>query len=232
MISPLKRLMRKILLTLLFIVIVPVSAIAQEEENKENGAFKRTTALCFNVQALTLRSYYGGIGGKKWLTDRIAVFSSLNYRNSDTDEERNANYPNHQPRRRYGGDNEFNEIGIVVGIEHHIRISKRYSPFIGFSIGAGKSKRTNDYNNTENFLTNRRTDKTDSYLSNGLLGVECWLSGSISLSGQYSFGFTYSDNKYESFHYNDVGIAAYDLSKYKNITFGINEVSMTLAFYF
>lgn len=168
-------------LLIIFLAFITIQLNAQENE----GVYK-TTSLNFEISALSLESFYGGIGGKKWLSDSFTVIVSIGggYSSRSIDAVEDISE----------GIDKTTSVIINLGFEQHFKLDDNISPYFveRFSGSYLQREYQPSVGPTNIFLTVRGS-KSNEYnigLSVGF-GVEFWVTNRISLSGQYLLGVFY-----------------------------------------
>jgi len=206
-------------LLIVFAVIFTLPLLAQQEDKP----FK-TTSLNFEISALSLQSFYGGVGGKTWLSDSFSLIASIGggFNTEKTD-------PTSSSTK---GKNESYSVILTLGAESHFNLKDNISPYIAFQLSGNYSNQkylptiiydytlppTPDIKEAQNYQYNIR-------LAIGF-GVEIWLSKRISLAGQYLLGGGYFWAKEGS-----TTINVLDRNK-SGYTFGTSTSAIILAIYF
>ncbi len=161
----------KFIITLLLIIASAMPVFAQNEAGTN---MKGKTSMSFDVTDLELKNYKGGIGGRKWMSDRYVLFLSLDSGFQSNDSEEDS--VNTRERNNTA-------IGISVGFEKHFGTKEKLSPYYGIGLKAGYSRNKTSYkhNDYENKYS------TKSFACNLFFGVEYWLIKRISLAAQYDY---------------------------------------------
>ena len=217
--------MKKFLFTavLLTALILP----AQVKDTLETGSFAGKKAIIFNFNNFSLDAFEGGIGLKYWKSNQTAVIVRLGVSVIKSEKEKSAEL--------MGEENSAVEAGIDFGIERHVKINKKFSPYWGAVIGAGYervkrkivlSERLHYYD----FSTGHNNGTTAELISVRLkfnIGIEYFLHKQISLVGQYSFGGLYK------FGTEEIISNIVDVSRrVSELNTGISSSSLILAIYF
>lgn len=156
--------------------------------------YNRITSLNFEISALSLRSFYGGIGGKTWLSDSWTMYSSIGGRYSKSTTEATGNFTEGYSKRT--------SVIINVGFETHFSdIDDDISPYLSTALSGryDKGSHLNSYDttNTNIIWKEYRTSNYGIGINFGI-GIEFWITNRISLSGQHLFAANYSWGKEES----------------------------------
>ncbi len=167
------------LITILTILFFAIPVFAQNEAGVDmNGK----TALSFETDGLDLANFDSGIGGRKWVSEQNVMFFSLCFNKEKVDM-----------------DHEFGEyltekdraFGLSIGMESHFGTKEKLSPYLGFSLGVRYDKAEGED------LSKRITtlNKTRSFSSDLIFGLEYWPVKRISIAAQYTAGFNYSKSR-------------------------------------
>lgn len=174
------RLLCTILLMSLSVAVKP--ALAQEDPGSEESLLLRGTnrALSFTIDDLSLGTLDGGVGMRWFIGQRTALRATLRLNVESTEDV--VQGQSDTGRSAFG-------VGSTFLVEWHTRSFRRVSPYIG----AGAGVQFDAYSETrelsaDNQLVRQRDKGTvvDFHVNAGM-GVEVYLSKSISLSGEYLF---------------------------------------------
>jgi hypothetical protein len=166
--------MKKILW--LILIVLNTYSFGQSENLK-------TKALTFSFNGLNLSEFYGGIGGKLWVSDFFALNANIGL-----DSRTNTTGGND---RRTEGKEKLKTLVFGFGIEKHFQGMENLEPYWMGRIQGSYSER--DYN--PSLITgympwgNRSIMRTISAETG--FGIEYWLTNKISLAGQHLFRFYY-----------------------------------------
>ncbi|MGA2506712.1 MAG: autotransporter outer membrane beta-barrel domain-containing protein [Chitinispirillaceae bacterium] len=155
-------------------------------------------AMLFSFSGLSnlgANTFNGGLGGKYFLTDVLALRGSLNYGHSHADV-----YPDPLPvtgQTEYDGFDNLTTMGISVGAEYHFG-KARVSPYAGgqflLSYTTSDSKDAGTANPPNVFYQTEFQDISPAagttFQISALAGVEFFLTKELSLSAEYQFGFS------------------------------------------
>jgi hypothetical protein len=214
--------MRK-LFTLIFLMLIVSASMAQEGKSEMPFTLKGKKALSFSFNGFNLGEFYGGVGGKMWLSNSVALFASvdMNYATSGLD----------KSDQRNGSKSSNFTTGLNAGMIKTLSSNKRFLPYLGFNLGLDYSKSTTEPDNVNGFNT-----KTESGMFNidlgAALGVESFITDGISLSAQHVFGLgfgfgTYKQTTEQPNQPNQV----YEQNQ-SSFNFGLGTSSLILSVYF
>ena len=201
--------MKVLLITGMVLIFWTGNTFAQEEVEKLKGK----KALSFSFQSLNIGKFKGGIGGRKWLSENLVGFVSVNtnYINSEVDEvDKRTNL----------------SLGATIGFEKHRGFVDKVSPYWGFEFGIGYIlSKFVSYGGSIGPRENQVTE--NSFGADFILGVEYRVRKRISLTGQYNLGirFTIGNRKYTIQEIKQE-------SSTSSFTAGISVVSLILSIYF
>ena len=173
--------MKKVLF-LAAVVCLTQILFAQEEIER-----KGDTALQFGFNSTTLiRGGNYGVGGKYWLKDDLALMIGL----SVTDQSKKQEYPD---RENYG-DLHYDKtvLGIAAGFEKHFKPTKKISPYYGAILVTNMARNKNNQDSPVKYDNKYVTWGLGAGL---LLGVEYWITDSVSLAGTHYIKMLYDRNK-------------------------------------
>lgn len=196
----------------LLITIMTISLSGQESENY------KTSAISFSFNGFNLDEYYGGVGGRFWLSNLLTLNISVNGGVEDTDED----YVTSEDR--IDDENRFVKIGF--GIEKHFTESDNISPYLSGRLFFGWNE---TYYKLESDNHPNYTEQTNTFRNMGIelgFGVEYWILERISLSGQHLFNFTYSNSEIFRFHNSD------NVMKSTSYNFNFGTTLLMISIYF
>ncbi len=161
---------------------------------QEDNKVYRTTSLNFEISALSLRSFYGGIGSKTWLSESWTMYTSIGGRYSKNTTEATGNFTE--------GYFKSTSVIINVGFETHFSdIDDDISPYLSAALSGSynKSSHLNSYDTTNSNIIWKEYKRSEYGIGiNFGIGIEFWITKRISLSGQHLLAVNYSWGKDES----------------------------------
>jgi len=155
-----------IIITLLFIVC----AFSQEMP-----ARKGKIGASFYFTALDLKSFEKKLGFRYWITSDIALNGNFSFFAKNYEKETGPDVEK----------NKRGNLGIYVEIDKFFKPNRKISPFAGAFLS------TWIYRLRVPPPHGDRIEKNNSFASGISLGVNCWLSGYITLSTQYLLSYNY-----------------------------------------
>jgi hypothetical protein len=179
---------------LLSVVVAASMSFAQDAPSPEIKTGSKALLFTFNGLAnLSAGSYIGGIGGKYYLMDQIALRGSLQFGVAS------QSIPNAVDSVGEDGSRSAMLFGITGGGEYHLSFA-RVSPFGGaelaFSMVSTQNKSPINTNaNKDRTITTNSAAGELGYVAatnlgiNGFGGVEFFITKEISLSGEYKLGY-------------------------------------------
>lgn len=216
--------MKKALFLTLF-TLIPSFVFAQEPVEMRGDK-----ALSFSFNNFNLNQLAFGVGGKYWLTDQVALNGSVQYERRAA---QNANPffvadPALGSTTGASSSNRSDQIGFSTGVERHFSFRKAISPYIGIQLGAAKSR--NSFKIEESpFNQSSETVRTSTiYEVDSVFGVEYFFSDSVSLSGQYLFGYRALPTKTEQKFAGET----FSTIRTTDRSLGFNTSSLILSVYF
>ena len=203
------------------------SASASSASSIEAGS-KAILFTFSGLYTLGANSYNGGIGGKYFLNNALAIRASLQFTSNSTAT------PAVAPNTLDGSTNST-RYGFTVGGEYHL-LTSRVSPYVGAVIGL--SSLTNDTKTSAvsaaTQLETKNTIGTDAGLTLGigaLGGVEFFITKELSLGAEYQLGWSYTGG-YDQ-EYTDGTAPTVNTKTGSSQMFGItNSGALTLSIYF
>jgi len=157
----------------ILILCLPIFLLAQENNNY------KTIALSFNFNGLNLSSYYGGVGGRLWISESTVLNASIGGSINETEYKKTDEYDKGLTKNKY--------LDIGFGMENHFTPADDISLYLSTRLSFGLN---DQYYRSPN-SNYEYADKFYSYNLGFGLGVEYWIFGRISLSGQHLFNAYY-----------------------------------------
>ncbi len=159
------------------------------EAQTQNVTAAGNKAVLFNFTGLSnlnLGGYEGGIGGKYYISDGVAVRGMLNFMVDNNTTKGAANFTD-------ATDNRF-AFGLGAGLEYHLPLASKVSPYVGGLVSFTTSARTITPSVfTGNTANSTKTTSTIFGLG-GIAGVEYFFNRNISLAAEYQFGLNYNSS--------------------------------------
>ncbi|HDL17539.1 MAG TPA: hypothetical protein ENH29_00625 [Bacteroidetes bacterium] len=183
--------------TFLIVVMLLIHSLLFSQEAKRFNIdnLKNRNAILFSFDGFNLGSINGGIGWKKWTTKNIKMYSTfkVNYV-KDTKEKTSA---------VKGVENRLLSFGATFGLMKHLALKNRLAPYFGGMLGADYEKTGNKLIPNDKLFSyfyranyKNETKRTSTIISlYMILGIECFVTGNISIEGQYKFGGNYGFGK-------------------------------------
>ncbi|MEW5802577.1 MAG: hypothetical protein AB1847_10810 [bacterium] len=172
---------------LLVIIAFPLidCSITTAQQCELAGGRKAAKALSFSFNGLNINEFYGGVGGKYWISNKTALFGSFDF---------GARYDQDDPGQTYAGDSEsrHNDMNLTIGMEKHFYPCRKVSPYWGFYGRIGYSyTKTTEEPASEYDLKGEKEESSLDFSTGLMLGVEYWIVKDISLAAQYMCGASY-----------------------------------------
>jgi len=198
----------KTLTVVLLVSSLSTFLFAQQENNY------KTVALSFNFNGLNLSSFYGGVGGRLWISKSTVLNASIGGSISEREYLESDEVDNGLEKSKY--------LNLGIGMENHFPLSDDLSPYLSTRFSFGYNDQYYRYYNSNN----EYHDVTYSYYLGIGLGVEYWIFDRISLSGQHLF-----NAYYEAGHRNTNGSATI-VQEIKGYGLAFGTTSLMLSIYF
>jgi hypothetical protein len=154
--------------------------------------------------------------------DGYILLGKIHYSYSKTDRDKTE--------RLTGNIDKDIMYGASLGIEKHFSVTKTLSPYYGASIGIGfedKSELVDSPNYIGSYYTTEQKTSSNIISFHISLGVELYLTESISLAGQYNLGAVYSPGTEE--YITPYSSTTMDVSELQG---GISSGELIIAIYF
>jgi len=190
-----------------FIVCFSIIAFAQSDNYK-------TKALSFSFNGLNLSSYYGGVGGRIWVSDNTVLNASIGGYINETDYDKTETLDK--------GIQKNKSLTIGIGLENHLQDFSDFSPY--FSTRISYSHTDQYYRSSSRYFL--QDNKTNSINLDFGFGIEYWIDKRISLSGQHLFYLGYNKGEQSMGYPND------ENQNTKGFQLGFGTTSIILSIYF
>ena len=173
-----KRLVSSCIALVASLTILAPAAWSEDVTPEINGGSKAALFTFQGLATLGANAFNGGIGGKYYLIDMLALRGSLIF--GLTDKVTPA------PTGGSQGDDNSWDIGLTVGGEYHL-LKTRVSPYVGAEIGFVATQTS-----SKNLLNPQTTITGGNFLFNiaALGGVEFFIIKELSLSAEYRLGYS------------------------------------------
>jgi hypothetical protein len=231
--------MRKGLIILIAIVLLFIFcgySLAQEQSEKSVVSSKSAhdhkgdKGLCFSVSGLSsvgIGQYEGGIGGKYWISNKMALVSSIGFNfQSKVQDNSSTGYTNSK--------RSSVKFSPFVGIEDHFFVNK-LSPYIGVGIGFSTNSTIDNYRipiiNPPPGLTKKYKTIINSYKFRCSCGIEYFFAKWVSLTGQYQMDYYYETNTRQATLVAGPGVTQPKKEKINLTTFGMGTSVLVATFY-
>jgi hypothetical protein len=194
-ISSLRNWKTKVLFTALCCTMLPISTMAAEEFTPANGVGSKALLFTFTGLAnLGAAAFNGGVGGKYFFADKMAIRGNLNFTTSREGKPFNGGST--------GGTDGYNSgtaFGLGAALEYFLA-KTRLSPFVGGGLGISTASTTQKApaaaGTVQPEIDNAAVAVNGiSYIPgfglniNGLAGAEFFITKEISLALEYQLGY-------------------------------------------
>lgn len=223
--------MRKFLFlptALVFLVLFTGLSSAQETSAKGHKGDK---GISFSVSGLSyvgLGQFEGGIGGKYWISNKLALVSSAGVKAFKiTSTSPHLNYSDSK--------STYSRFSLFAGVEDHFLVNKRLSPYFGGGIDFSFSSRA-DYaglprDNPPPGRTKKDKTTTNTFGIRGLCGIEYFFADWVSLAGQYRISYFYEKTTSRRTLVEGPGVIQPREQKRTATTLGLGTSSLVVTFY-
>lgn len=223
--------MRNYFIMLLIVLFSFSAALAQDDKPFMAKGDKAILFEFSGLDNLGAHSFEGGIGGKYYLSQDMAIRGGLQLASINED------YP-FQGSGGVDGEAYASRFGVSAAIEFHLS-TKRVSPYYG--AGVGLSFTSTESKSVEADPVDQVTIKNDSngefgYFGGtefdifGMLGTEIYIFDNFSLAAEYRLGFSYLSRKDEEITQGNQSTSVKQGSRQE---FGLASAGvLTLAIYF
>jgi hypothetical protein len=212
-------------------------SLAQEQSeksvvsSKSANSHKGDKGLCFSVSGLSTVSigqYEGGIGGKYWVSNKMALIGSIGGNaQKQTSSSTAANYT----------DSKYtaSTCSFFAGVEDHFFIKNKISPYLGggmrFGIGRYTSYNSLPKDNPPPTATKKTTRSSWSVGVRGSFGIEFFFADWVSLSGQYQIDYNTGSTTNKAILVSGESATNPNDYKYTSFTLGTSTSSLVATFY-
>lgn len=193
----------------LFVFIISFSVITFAQSNNY-----KTKALGFSFNGLNLSNYYGGVGGRIWVSSNTVLNASIGGYINETDYDKTETLEK--------GIQKNKSLTIGIGLENHLEDFSDFSPYVSTRLSYSH---TDQYYRSSSgyFLQNNKSNSIN--LDFGF-GIEYWIDKRISLSGQHLFYLGYNKGEQSTGNTND------EIQNTKGFQLGFGTTSIMLSIYF
>ena len=217
-----------------FIIVYALSVgITFAQEDKPFMA-KGDKAILFEFSGLDnlgARSFEGGIGGKYYLSQDMAIRGGIQLASINED------YP-FQGSGGVDGEAYASRFGVSAAIEFHLS-TKRVSPYYGAGVGlsfTSTESKSVEADPADQVTIKNNSDGEFGYFGGtefdifGMLGTEIYIFDNFSLAAEYRLGFSYLSRKDEEI---SQGNQSTSIKQGSRQEFGLASAGvLTLAIYF
>ena len=211
---------------LILIMLLSLAVFSFAQETKSTDSFSRASnkALSFSFNGLNLGEYYGGVGGKLWLSDALVLFASIDMDYNSNTQKKSA--------QSNGSKNSNFSTGLTVGTDFYLTDSRRFMPYIGVNAALGFSSTTSE-TDFANFDGKNITETGLFNFSLGAgLGVESFVSSSVSIAAQHVFSFGFGTGSRKTTLKRANQLDQVDENDLSNFNIGLGTSSLILSIYF
>ncbi len=232
--------MRKVFFIIIFFALLFTFSgfsLAEEESGniekpaKSGEVHKGDKGLCFSVSGLSsvgIGQYEGGIGGKYWMSNKLALISSIGI--SAQRRTRSALVVNYTDDK-----NTSSSCSFFAGLEDHFFIKNRISPYWGgglrYSIGNASLYYSLPKDNPPPTATKKTTISSWSCGVRAFCGIEFFFAEWVSLSGQYQIDYYSTKSTTKRILVGEQGVTQPKEEKYSATSFGIGTSVLVATFY-
>ncbi len=172
-------------------------------------------------------SIEGGIGYKYWMSDRLAVKSFLTFGKTDTTI---VHYDDGYPPEQRVKEKSFS---LLAGVEDHIWKQGRLSFFYGGGIQfrTSSSKIDNTLHDPHPGEIKAIRSSENVFGIQSTLGIECFLTKRLSLSGQYQTDFSLAKESRKNVLVGGPGVPESTKQKITTWNLGLNTSALILTIY-
>jgi hypothetical protein len=225
-----------ILTTVVLLLAITGCPFAQEQSeksvvsSKSAQGHKGDKGLCFSVSGLStvgIGQYEGGIGGKYWISNKLAFISSIGLSAQRQTSSSNAGYT----------DSKYTtaSFSIFGGVEDHFFIKKKISPYLGgglrFSIARSTTYDPIPKENPPPTATKKYISDTWSAGVRGSIGREFFFADWVSLAGQYQIDYNTRSTTNKRILVGGESVTDSYGNKYTSFTLGTSTSSLIATFY-
>jgi hypothetical protein len=223
--------MRRCLIIVMAFALLPaLMGIASSQEKGQAASHKGAKGLSFSVSGLSsvgIGQYEGGIGGRYWISKKLAIISSLGVSAYKTIRS--------SPQLHYEYEKiTYSRFSLFAGVEDHFFIKNEISPYLGGGIRLTTSDVTeypsipiDPYPGT---LKKEKTN-TNTFGIRGFCGIEYFFANWVSLSGQYQIDYFYERSTDKRTLVGGMGVTQPEEGKYTSTTLGLGTSALVATFY-
>ena len=221
-----------LLLLLLFLCISSAEESGTTGDPARSGeSHKGDKGLSFSVSGLSsvgIGQYEGGIGGKYWMSKKLAIISSLGVSAQKTTVTAyDVLYTDTKTSQ--------SRFSIFAGIEDHFFIKSKISPYFGGGIRFTTSPYTRypsiPVDHPPSGTTKKMKQSIKSFGIRGFCGIEFFFADWVSLAGQYQIDYFYQKSTVKTTLVGGQGVIQPREQKSTATTLGMGTSALVATFY-
>lgn len=217
-----------VILGLAFLVILTGISTAKECGMEDHKGDKGISFTVSGLSSVGIGQYEGGIGGKFWISRKLAIISSLGVSAQRTTI--NAEQEGYTDEKT-----NSSKFSMFVGMEDHFFIKNNLSPYLGGGVRFSTSPWTRylslpiDYRPPGSLQKEKRCTKT--FGIRGFCGIEYFFADWVSLAGQYQIDYFYEKNTRNWIVVSGPGVTQPPEYKSTRSTLGLGTSALVATFY-
>ncbi|MCK4426903.1 MAG: outer membrane beta-barrel protein [candidate division Zixibacteria bacterium] len=218
-------------------VIVPVALafllcfIGIPSAEESGTSHKGDKGISFSVSGLSsvgIGLFEGGIGGKYWISKKLAIITSLGVSAQRTTQ--TSSHPDYTDTKT-----TYSRFSLFGGVEDHFFIKNKISPYLGGGIRFSTSPWTRYYSlpvdNPHPTATKKEKRSTKTFGIRGFCGIEYFFADWVSLAGQYQIDYFYEKTTMKRILVGGSGVTQPPKYKQTRTTLGLGTSSLVATFY-
>jgi len=218
-------------------IIVPVALvfllcfIGISSAEEIGTSHKGDKGISFSVSGLSsvgIGLFEGGIGGKYWISKKLAIITSLGVSAQKTTQ--TSPYPDYTDTKT-----TYSRFSLFCGVEDHFFIKNKISPYLGGGIRFSTSPWTRYYSlpvdDPHPTATKKEKRSTKTFGIRGFCGIEYFFADWVSVAGQYQIDYFYEKSTTKRTLVGGSGVTQPKEQKTTMTTLGLGTSSLMATFY-
>ena len=224
-----------ILVIFAFLLILVGISSAQErgkvgDPTRSEESHKGDKGISFSVSGLSkvgIDQYEGGIGGKYWISRKLAIISSLGVSAERTATSKWEGYTDEKSTE--------SRFSVFAGVEDHFFIKNRISPYWGGGVRFSTATLVNyppiAVNNPSPYATKKEKSCAKTFGIRGFCGIEYFFAEWVSLAGQYQIDYFYEKGTGKTILVGGPGVTQPKEQKSTRTVLGLGTSALVATFY-
>jgi len=177
-------------LTLFVVLAISFGVLSAQEVRPQTGAGSKAVLFEFSgLSNLGVAPFHGGVGLKYYLASMMALRGSIGVGYYSKTTKGDPGYTDEKE--------STTDVPIGAGLEYHVLNAKNVSMYLGGELGVGLSSASTSQSVPVGNPERTTSGSTTTIGIGAILGVEYFISQSMSISGEYRLAFSTSSGSVE-----------------------------------